>query len=906
MTGNNLHQNDLELEWGSGTNPVFSKQDIQEDYIHLDGIKNRTGVGADDLYALVAKEFIDNALDYVETNNVGYRWINIAVTRVNQFLKIVVNNPVNPGSTKIFSKEMLESIYNFKTYYSSKRVYKIHRGALGDASKLVLGVPYALADSMDMLHIIRPLTIRTCNNNSKILQTFHIGLSPAQHPEIVVDETPDSNGDYTEVENLLQFVDEDNVNSITAQLYLFLRKYTFLNTHMSFVLKVGRYSDTCLVAVEPMINSGRNISSIYFYSLNEFRRFIKNLDDNNQIIYNILHKTYRETTSLPKNKLTQMTVGELKGSLEAIDKIYNKLHDAMPSISKTTGLSSFLPFNTNKQFRKKALGMRLLQAGIKCKLVKYRQMHGYHVSKDDGVEYPYFVEILIAHSEQKLIANLEVIQAINSTITPNENTDLLGRTLWYDSGEYRYTNRSLFDVLEHYGYKYKSKGCKKPNSIVIVNVVSPKIRYNNFGKSQIDTSPFADSISEVLDKVCKGGIDKDGKISQLAGLRKILEERKASYLLLQDPIAKRKALWTQSDVFYATRKLLITEHGYTDQEINRDHITASIRDECEKLGVTREQIGVHAADRAQLYFKGKWSDVGLDEIDEQVDYGTDMIIIEKEGIITQMMLFADNKGIALLNTRGFAVEYASKLAKLADEKGCNISILVDFDVSGLLIFMKLRKTIPNIKRIGVDFKTVENLGVDVEDVAEEYEAPEKHLKPLEALLTDGLEEESKDCGDEDKAIEYAWLRSQLGYLKTKRIEINSITKELDDNAAFWDWIVQELRELFPYRDFNRSVDIPVYVVPEPLQELNDMIEEKGKVILKDRREKLQEQLSNNNIKNAFLFDRTNNILSDYSIKHYDAAIADQSRRIIEIDPDVKATLEEIKKLLPQPSKEGGS
>lgn len=897
------HRNTSKLEGGSDTNPVFSKQNIQEDYIHLDGIKNRTGVTKDNLPALVVKEFVDNALDYVETFGVKDPWVNIAITREKQFLRIVVRNPVNPNTDYVFSKEMLGSIYNFRTYYSSKRVHKIHRGALGDASKLVLGIPYALADSMGIPHINLPLTIRTNINNT--LQTFHVGLSSIdRQAEIIEDKiTPSSSSEnYTEVENILPLSEDKNEqDGITALLLIFLIHYTFLNTHIEFTFKIDGYNQVRLPATESTINSGKNISSIHYDDLSEFRRFIKNLDDDTQIIYDVLGKTYRETTSLPKKKLIQMTVGELKSSIDAIDEIYNQLHDAMPPVSRQKGLSSFLPFDTNKKYRKSVLEERLSQAGILCKLVKYKQMHGYHalVSKDGSqVEYPYFVEVLIAHSSQEYVhSNLRVIQAINSTIAPNKNTDLFGRTLWYNVGNEGggYKDVSLFEVLDHYGYKFESKGCKKPNSIVIVNLVSPKIHYNNFSKSQIDTSPFADSISEVLDKVCKGGIDKDGKISQLAGLRKILEERKASYLLLQDPVAKRKALWTQSDVFYATRKLLINEHGYTDQEINRDHITASIRDECEKLGVTREEIGVHAADRAQLYFKGKWSDVGLDEIDEQVDYGTDMIIIEKEGVITQIGLFANKKGIALLNTRGFAVEYASKLAKLADERGCNISILVDFDVSGLLIFMKLRKIIPNIKRIGVDFKTLEDLKLDVKDVEEEYEAPEKHLKPLEAALRNALEEESRDCGEEDKAIEYSWIISQLEYLKTKRIEINSITKELDDNSAFWDWIVEELRGLFPYRDFNRSVDIPVYVVPEPLQELNDMIEEKGKVILKDRREKLQDQLSNN-------------ILPDYSIKDYEAAIAEQSRRIIESDPDVKAKLEEIEKLLPQPqpSKEGGS
>ena len=41
------------------------------------------------------------------------------------------------------------------------------------------------------------------------------------------------------------------------------------------------------------------------------------------------------------------------------------------------------------------------------------------------------------------------------------------------------------------------------------------------------------------------------------------------------------------------------------------------------------------------------------------------------------MAFADEKGIAILNTRGFLTEYARELSELAEEKRCNIAILTD-------------------------------------------------------------------------------------------------------------------------------------------------------------------------------------------------------------------------------------
>jgi 5S rRNA maturation endonuclease (ribonuclease M5) len=402
-------------------------------------------------------------------------------------------------------------------------------------------------------------------------------------------------------------------------------------------------------------------------------------------------------------------------------------------------------------------------------------------------------------------------------------------------------------------------------------------------------------IANIIVKACKSGDNKNSKVDQIEGLREVLRKRKAELLSITDPIERKKREWTQSDVFYATRFLLITEYGYTDQEINRDYLTGKIREECEKLGVTREEIGIIAADRAQLYYNGKWTNVGLDEIETQVDYGTDMTIIEKEGVIVQISLFSNGKRIALLNTRCFLVEYASKLARLASERGCNISIIVDWDVSGLLIYLKVKKIVPSIKRIGVDFETLEDLGLRAEDVEERYDTTNnKHLDALNKELEEALERAQN--GIEEDIEEFTYIKNNLYYLKENRIEINSITVRLNDNAKFWNWIEDKQRFLFPDRDFTRSANVPEYVEPDELQELNDVIRQKGIAALAPQREGLKEKL-NNNIKNAFLFDRTNKIKPDYDFDDYDAVIAEQSKKIEVNNDGVKPYLAGIRKIL---------
>lgn len=99
----------------------------------------------------------------------------------------------------------------------------------------------------------------------------------------------------------------------------------------------------------------------------------------------------------------------------------------------------------------------------------------------------------------------------------------------------------------------------------------------------------------------------------------------------------------------------------------------------------------------------------------------------------------------------------------------------------------------------------------------------------------------------------------------------------------------------------RSVNIPEYVEPRPLQKLNDIIRQKGTAVLKPRKEELEDKLSCNNIENAFLFDRTNKVqlLANYDISDYEKAVTRQSQKIIENSDEVKPYLEKIKELLKQ-------
>jgi hypothetical protein len=371
-------------------------------------------------------------------------------------------------------------------------------------------------------------------------------------------------------------------------------------------------------------------------------------------------------------------------------------------------------------------------------------------------------------------------------------------------------------------------------------------------------SPFTEIITETTVKACLGGsrqgISIGESISVIGLLRSLLRERYEA--VKKDPALKERQKWTQSTVFYHLRPILL-QYGFSPESIDRQYITSEIKNVCEQyLGVKREDLGITAADRAQLYFGGQWYDVGLEEMNDLVQYGTDLVIIEKEGVVKQLTPFADEKGIALLNTRGFLTEYASILSEQASNKGCNIAILTDFDASGLLI----AKNIPQVFRIGIDFDTLDYFNLSPSQVEEEYRPKQNHLKPLQEL-------------DIDETIEY---------ISKKRIEIDSVLATVNDNAAFLNFILSKLEDRFPTRDYNRAIDIPEYVNPPYLEELNKQVREKCTLILKPERNKIRNRFSNTK---GFL-----------DVKQYNERIPVHFQKIIEGNEEINPLLSRIKEL----------
>jgi hypothetical protein len=276
---------------------------------------------------------------------------------------------------------------------------------LGDALKEILCIPYAVAqkynNNSEWKH---PLKITTKIISTQ--QTFLVSLAIDRINQTIHTEIEELKGreeaesNFTEIEVRLPII-EDILD--LNKMRRFLVDYATINMHIGFTFNLPSSSSSESNGQENTLNFSQiqsintkwtNISSIYYYSLSEFRNFIFGLDKSNDEapIYNILQRTFREVSNIKKVKLTELSVGQLKKAPQHIEQIYLQLRNTMKPPSNLS-----LPFNTNRKIRMEALKKRLEQRpSFRVSDIKYKSQFGYH--KSDSVEFPFFFEIAVVSS----------------------------------------------------------------------------------------------------------------------------------------------------------------------------------------------------------------------------------------------------------------------------------------------------------------------------------------------------------------------------------------------------------------------------------------------------------------------------------------------------------------------------
>lgn len=202
---------------------------------------------------------------------------------------LITYNWFKSRGVEAFTPTMVTSIFNFSGFFSSKRnQYKISRGALGDALKEVICIPYAIADSNDISSWNEPLIIESGKN----VFVIHLAVDKVNQTITSTREVKQRTGtshSFTVVEITLPAV-----RNLDLDIQNFLENYSLLNTYVSFNFNLsldgnnGNGSVTLkFPACQKPIPSS-NLSSIHYYTFAEFKNFILGLDDNNASAYRLL------------------------------------------------------------------------------------------------------------------------------------------------------------------------------------------------------------------------------------------------------------------------------------------------------------------------------------------------------------------------------------------------------------------------------------------------------------------------------------------------------------------------------------------------------------------------------------------------------------------------------------------
>lgn len=749
------------------------------DYLTLRGLSTITGNRAEELDICLLKELVDNALDALEELDPKGGDVDIVFTTEDEMMQIKVTDN-GPG----LDLDKLSKITDFNRFYSSKYFFKIpKRGALGNAFKVLLGSHYAIASEMGQEPMKHPIQVRS----QDMLHSIGISLDSQEVAARISSVSEPFLG--TEVAVNLHVFDEFwGWNQIYIDMVM---GYALFNPQTSFKLELihPQANEGSLVrefpAVGNPVNQFRGKPSIHWLSLSEFRELVNALEN--------------ESIIRGGEQLIDRLVERIKGfsspdkRAQVLDSVGLDKHAPLSNLQDDDKLLVQL-FKSLLENSARPKPNILTRIGEKQMLDRLEEVYGEpvgykykHVKGDAGtgdVSLPYLIEVMVVVIKSRIFEERKVIVGINRS--PCLANPFSRTLLKWKKGKEEAEIHGLYGMLDKCHVK------EEDPVLVIIHLSSPSVSYINYGKTEIDTKPFAYDLADTLYKASK--FYYSFKRGPGRGFGEKSEARKLLVKEIDRRIGVNKSLgyipegmWTtQQSLYYKIRKLMGGDIG-----IKRDSLIDAIRVECERKGYKRLELGIITADRAELHFRGKDYPISWNRINMLSEMGSDILVVEKEGISVALAPYADRKGVALLTSRGFLVEYAKDLINLMEEGRANIYLLTDYDASGISISSK----VPGIPRVGVGIDTCDGLGLKLREVIEIYRSTKEHLS---------------DVPEENRE-----------FLSRYRVEIDSILAAAG-TERLWSYLEKKMKELAPLRDLARSLDLTAKLPEEFQEKLNEI------------------------------------------------------------------------------------
>jgi hypothetical protein len=685
-------------------------------YVRLKDFTKKTGIEAKDCHAFCIKELSDNAGDFIEK----YRYSNavIVLDIINDNKKGIMTISVNNSNFRnITTFDNITQTFNYKRSYSSKsNQYKVTRGAQGDAIKEFGPMGYMLLNSEDSEEEDKAWNYPIIFQHNKKIEKVYIDID-RKHREIVprFEESGTCDSTDTKVTITLPAVTEKEYD----RLKKFCFDYVLFNTHLSFHIYYDGKPYAILKALHPISEHYENPNSVYCYSITELWDFLSDIYEKNISIYEALSRSgFREIRQQDRfDDFKNITIEQLTS--HDVKTIHARLRNSMLPMSKLS-----LPYTTKIMKRKEALLNRIKQMwgdtlDLEYDKAKYERTKDLkHDFKDlvynNGIiKYPWYFEILAIPIKNRT-GGSRIISGVNYSTSIN-NLSYFKSDGYEDGYKWSHKNGTRLRAtnIEEI-IRVSSAGAditwndnvpsnkQRQSCMIIAHLVSQRPEYKRgYGKSQLQLNSYSKQIAETIELLVRK-IPLQNRINysrEYKGVTACLDE------LLQrrwDDVRHNPKLldkyssdydpWTQSTVWYHLREeyLLPVEREYGVVMIKantRSDVTSMINERCEKLeeSPTREQLGIFASPRATMYVNGRWHRVDIDDIPELAGKGTDVVFIEKQGVVEIVKDLADIYGIAFVNTQGHFADYPRALVPEIIETGGNVVILTDYDCAGIHI-----------------------------------------------------------------------------------------------------------------------------------------------------------------------------------------------------------------------------
>ena len=714
------------LEDGNGTEDrhqdytgteVFTSSDPNFwEYIRLKDFTKKTGIDEKDCHAFAIKELYDNSADFIEKNCYSNATIilNVINDRKNDIMTISVSNS-NFKDIPVFNN--LNQTFNYKRSYSSKsNQYKVTRGAQGDALKEIGAMGYMLTHSSKNGGVEdKPWNYPIIIQHNKKVDRVYIEVDRKDRTiKPRLEQLNSCNNTDTKITITLPAISDNEYKRLKTFCY----QYALLNTHLSYDIFFDGEHIAMLQALHPIPENYDNPNSAYCYSTTELYDFLSDIYGKNMSVYNALNGSgFREINQPGRfDDLKSMKLEELM--LHGVDQIHKRLKKSMLPMSKL-----IVPYDSKAMKRKDALIARVKQMRTEFDLdfnsARYERTKDPKYDFKDLVydnkviKYPWYFEILAIPiknwtGRSTIICGVNYSTSINNQLYFRADKYEHGYSWFHKNGTHLQA-RDIEEILRvsaagadiSYNDNIPSKKQRQP-CIIIAHLVSQRPEYKfGYGKSTLKLEPYSTQIAETIERLVKR-IPLQNRVKPskehkgvTACLDELLQKRWDDVRHNQTILNRYSTAydpWTQSTVWYHLREeyLLPLEKRYGMVLIKsntRKDVTAMINERCEKLegSPRREELGIFASPRATMYVDGQWHRVDVDDIPELAGKGTDVIFIEKQGVVEIIKHLADIYGIAFVNTQGHFADYPRDLVPRIIDEGGNVVILTDFDCAGIHI-----------------------------------------------------------------------------------------------------------------------------------------------------------------------------------------------------------------------------